>query len=654
MDTMSEQTDIMSEQTDTMPQTTDTDIEETPIVTDKIIKPVVDSPSSPECLLTALEELLDAQESAVAIDIARQDEHRIKIIAEGSALVPTIVKHLIDDNYYLHPTHYHNCEELLKFIAREGDLDDVMVELLMVTDERPCDNAVISAMRAMQDALLRETNGEYRHLEWCVNSIQSFVSELPLTMDLRDRNDASEMRMLDDNGQIKRICSIYFYLDLFVNGLRVPRELIEPPTEERKVFRENGHSRRNALIAFVIQLFAEPLGYLDLSAPTEIDGKQPPPSNLNAYAQEIARLMANHYVQMMRNPLYLIGYGERRHRWPHILPNIEEAMKILPTTDIFVIEAKAPFVALAIMYYVLFAENRMPSNAPQIYQPSYLFEMGLYYANALISKPDESYRTKGIKLAQKLLENMADELLGDETLYLDIHRQFSTNLIHLLDTTRVRKNSKTGVVLFQTYINKFRSTEAKVYHVRHLFTSTNNKKIQGFLVTFYKNIVAEQLDLCDDRDDIDFPDCCRDDQLNQILQHRACTLPDGIETDLVENSDVLVAGLNFLRFLVIRDRRNLTKLWDDIKSFEIAFLSPLREALDHSRAQYKLEEQRIRQNSANMLRGGLMDAEFAAMAEQNRLAAMHIARNTFDLIESLMTRVMECVESRRKTETMDS
>lgn len=623
-------------------------------------EPVEDSPSSPECLLTALEELLDSNDSDAALEIARKPEHRIKIIAEGSALIPAIVKHLNDNNYYRFPAHYHNCEELLKFIACEGDLDDVMVELLMVTDERPCDNAVISAMRSMQDALLRETAGEYRHVEWCVNSIQSFISELPLSMELRDRNDASESRMVDEGGEVTRICSMYFFLDLFIVGLRAPEQRLDPTPAESEVFRNNGHTRRNALIAFVIQLFGEPLGLLDLSSAAAIESgesspmrsqfqlPQPPATRLNDYSREITRLMANHYVQLIRNPLYLIGYGERRHRWPHVLPHMDDAMCTPPSTDIFVIESKAPFVALAVLYYVLFAEGHMPAAVPQIYQPTYLFEMGLYYANALISRPDEAYRTKGIKLARKLLENLGDELLGDETLYLDIHRLFSTNLIHLLDTTRVRKNSKAGVQLFQAYINQFRSTEAKVYHVEHLFAATSNKKIQGFLVTFYKNIVAAQLDICDDQPGTELPECCRDTILGRVLQRYACTSTLGMDVDLIEYSDLLVAGLNFLRFLVIRDRRNLTKVWNDIHMYDVVFLKPLRDALDHSRAQYQLEEQRIKLNASG---GGLAaDPEFVAMAEQNRLATVRIARNTLDLIESLMTRVMECVEARRKVD----
>lgn len=625
-------------------------------------EPVEDSPSSPECLLTALEELLDSNDSVTALEIARQPEHRIKIIAEGSALIPAIVKHLNDNNYYRFPAHYRNCEELLKFIACEGDLDDVMVELLMVTDERPCDNAVISAMRSMQDALLRETAGEYRHVEWCVNSIQSFISELPLSMELRDRNDASESHTVDEGGEITRICSMYFFLDLFIVGLRAPDQRLDPPPTGGEVFRNNGHTRRNALIAFVVQLFGEPLGLLDLSAAVAASEPhearfplpRPPATRLNDYSREITRMMANHYVQLIRNPLYLIGYGERRHRWPHVLPHMDDAMYTQPSTDIFVIESKAPFVALAVLHYALFAEGHMPAAVPQIYQPSYLFEMGLYYANALISRPDEAFRTKGIKLARKLLENLGDELLGDETLYLDIHRLFSTNLIHLLDTTRVRKNSKAGVQLFHAYISQFRSTEAKVYHVEHLFAATENKKIQGFLVTFYKNIVAAQLDECDDEPGTELPECCRDAVMGRVLQHYACISTIGLDADLIEYSDLVVAGLNFLRFLVIRDRRNLTKVWNDMRMYDVIFLKPLREALDHSRAQYQLEEQRIKLNASG---GGLAaDPEFVAMAEQNRLATVHIARNTLDLIESLMTRVLECVESRRKVdpEVVDS
>lgn len=609
---------------------------------------IADSPSSPEGLIPVMEKLLKARNGLDALEFLKLPENRVDVFTECGTLIHMIMAELNDDFFRAYPSYYCQCEDILKLIADEADVGEVVLELLDVIDVTHSDNTVVSILKAMQVCLLRDSDGASRPLEWCLNSIQSYVSELPLSMELRHRLDTSETHVEDEKDQIRRIVSFYYFLFLFYEP--VLDQIVTLDVTTQNIFRENEMSRRNVLASFIIQLFAEPIGFFDLSIP--LDAMQIGPTQMNNHIQDCMNSLTNHFTRLMTNPLRLIAYGERRHRWPYVLPCADEAMNARPTLDIFVIEEKAPFLALSIMFYVFIGENRLPANTPKIYEPIYLFEMGLYYANHLISKPDEAYRTKGIKLALKLLDNLQREELGDETLELDIHRFFSTNLINVLDTTRVRKNSKAGVELFQKYINKFKSTEAKLYHIRHLFTTTDNKKIHGFLIVIYKNIIALLLNRIDANPRMKLPDCCRGEALQYILEKYACILPDGLESDIVKNSDIIVAGLNVLRFLVIRDKRDLTELWASIRKYEVCFLNPLRDALECSRTQFKLEEQRIKEKKTpDLACQFLVDGEdLAAMADENRLQALQIGRNTFDLIESLLTRVQECIEVRQIAE----
>lgn len=599
-------------------------------------------------LLPILESLLSNKNGESALMLLRRPESRLRIFGECALLIASVMKELHEDNFRVHPFFYRDCEDLLKVIAMEADVGEVILELLEVVDVTRSDNTMISVLKAMQVCLLRaDHDGQHRALEWCLNSVQSYVCELPLAPELRYRLDSSETHVEDEHEQIRRIVSFYYFMFLFYEP--VLEQIIQYDgclLDESGLFRDGGLTRRNILLSFIIQLFAEPLSYFDTSVP--LNRTHIGPAQMNIYIQDCTNQLSRHFVRLMRNPMHLIGQGERRHRWPYILPCIDETVCSQATQDMFVIEEKAPFTALAVMFYVFLAARRMPADAPKIYRSTYIFEMGLYYANELISKPDESYRTKGLRLAIKLLDNLRSEDLGDETLELDIHRQFSTNLMIVLDTTRVRKNSKASVELFQKYIQKFRSPEAKFYHIRHLFTVTDNKKIHGFLIVMYKNLIAAQLNLVERQRKTDLPDCCRGEMLRYILRTYALTLPDGTETDLLKNSDIIVAALNVLRFLVIRDMFDFTQVWEDIDFYEREFIRPLRDALEMTRTQYQMEELRIKEEKAQKAATEVEvnGEKFGEMCAANRLQALNIARNTLDLIESLLLRVLECVEQR--------
>jgi hypothetical protein len=68
---------------------------------------------------------------------------------------------------------------------------------------------------------------------------------------------------------------------------------------------------------------------------------------------------------------------------------------------------------------------------------------------------------------------------------------------------------------------------------------------------------------------------------------------EGATQDILQISDRVVALLNFLRYLLLRDppNENVTKIWDFISTIEKHFIDPLRLALDLSKGHYrKLEK----------------------------------------------------------------
>ena len=129
-------------------------------------------------------------------------------------------------------------------------------------------------------------------------------------------------------------------------------------------------------------------------------------------------------------------------------------------------------------------------------------------------------------------------------------------------------------------------------------------------------------------------------------------LDKGVETDLIENADTTIAALNVLRFLLIRDKANNTDIYDYLKDIEESFLKPLRSALDLSRAHYKNEESLVKSGkdqlkaeetlmSVNVLG---TDGDLPVLDEEKKLNIIYGALNTFDMIDCLLSRVMEIIE----------
>ncbi|XP_037668598.1 glomulin-like [Choloepus didactylus] len=133
-------------------------------------------------------------------------------------------------------------------------------------------------------------------------------------------------------------------------------------------------------------------------------------------------------------------------------------------------------------------------------------------------------------------------------------------------------------------------------------------------------------------------------------------LPEGAETDLLQNSDRIMASLNLLRYLVIKDNENdcHTGLWTELGKIENNFLKPLHTGLNMSKADYEAEIKNSQENSQEVQKckdlcsltvGG---EEIPNMPPEMQLKVLHSALLTFDLIESVLARV-ELTEIKTKS-----
>lgn len=613
---------------------------------DAMVTETLDPPK--ESFSARLDELLVNKESQKALELIEDAKNERNVIENCSELITTVVKYLTDQNLAQNFELHNACERILIKIGTLGEESDAVFGLLEIIDSTETDNTVVSVLKALQALLLNQPQQNSRALEWVLNSVQQYASELPLSVQLRNRLDDEEEQLLEEEDEVKRIVSFYIFMIKFYEPIL--DKIIETEPANTMTFRDNGLTQRNILACFIIQLFGIPFAYLDLSDPTSNARSNKGVTLTNVYTRQCVTSMAQHLCKLVVNPMQLIVYGQRRALWPYVFSESDDPEKYsgMPL-DIFLLDAKVSLTSLAVMFYTLFVENLFEENKPKIYRGVYLLEMGLYFATDLLSGTEEALHTKGIRLATKLLQNLHNEQLDDDTLDLDIHKIFATKLIGVLDSTQVRRNSQMGVDLLQKYIGIFKTINAKYFHIQHLLDSTTNNKIRSLLVTIYKNVIAMEINAVDSNLQPEVSIYCRGEKLKWLLLNRICIMPRGVETDILQHNDLIMAALNMLRFIAIRDKKNATQIWDYMNEIEEKFLKTLRTSLDCTRAHYKLEEKRLQEKKATTtsIDVKIPGSEYMDMSDENQLRVLAIGQNTFDLIENVLFHLIECIEAYR-------
>lgn len=203
------------------------------------------------------------QEALTAIDDV---ENSMKIVDNCPDLIPTVVKYLTDQNLAQNFELHNACENMLIKIATKGNEDDVVIGMLEVIDSTKTDNTVVSVLKALQALLLKQGDGNTRAMEWVLNTVQQYASELPLSIHLRNRLDSEEEELLEEEDEVKRIVSFYIFMEKFYGPILM--QIIDTEQSNLSHFRNNGQTSRNILACFIIQLFGVPFAYLDLSDPT--------------------------------------------------------------------------------------------------------------------------------------------------------------------------------------------------------------------------------------------------------------------------------------------------------------------------------------------------------------------------------------------------
>ena len=581
-------------------------------------------------LISALSECLADGRTDDALSVIYNAKYGQCLKDKSWDIIPSVSKFLVQETVDNSPEVFDCCETLLKEVAQKANPEEALFEFLEQAESLENDVKFLAMLKPLQTVLFQLPNRRKQSLEWCLNMIHSHVKSLSVPKSYR--LEGKERALLDSDPDVCRITKIYmgivpFYMP-FVNEVSL-RQTAEYKTS----------LQRDLLVCSILHLLSQPLAFLDL----ECHGKSS--SAIWCVTEELLTLL----TCLVGDLMTFLEYAEKREAEGRVkgknnftTQNGDEDM--LSTQD------KIPVVSVAVLYYLILAEHIQLSKVPCVYSPLYIFQRCLYLIVLLMKYSEDLVVHKGLLLANAVLAMLSEGSVPCDVLESPTHREFVESLSKVMIYCEVEDFRKSAVLVLRNYLFKF-DAKGQYLLMSNLATAVNHAGILGYLTMLLKDMIINALNTAV------MPPYFTGKVLYDLIS-KYCSLEHGAETDLVENVDQIVSALNLIRFLALRDRENRTGMWDYVEFLEKSLLQPVRVGLKLSRAHYKLklqdleEEKKVVKKDKGFINksdviitvGG---QQLPNLPHENKVAVITSALNAFDLMESLLIRVDECIDSGR-------
>ncbi|XP_063462945.1 glomulin isoform X7 [Pan paniscus] len=382
-------------------------------------------------------------------------------------------------------------------------------------------------------------------------------------------------------------------------------------------------------------------------------------------------------------PKMIFNHGRKKRTWNYL--EFEEEDKQLADS-------------MASLAYLVFVQGIHIDQLPMVLSPLYLLQFNMGHIEVFLQRTEESVISKGLELLENSLLRIEDNSLLYQYLEIKSFLTVPQGLVKVMTLCPIETLRKKSLAMLQLYINKLDS-QGKYTLFRCLLNTSNHSGVEAFIIQNIKNQIDMSLKRTRNNKWFTGP------QLISLLD-LVLFLPEGAETDLLQNSDRIMASLNLLRYLVIKDNENdnqvccsllgvhstpslpgyhqwrpqnskdcclllpleassqrgtrqmpagallyETGLWTELGNIENNFLKPLHIGLNMSKAHYEAEIKNSQeaQKSKDLCSITVGGEEIPNMPPEMQLKVLHSALFTFDLIESVLARVEELIEIKTKS-----
>ncbi|XP_022912877.2 glomulin [Onthophagus taurus] len=551
-------------------------------------------------LTNQLKTLLNDRKIAQVSNLILNDETMKNIIENPWDIVPIITEHLNGKVEQSEPDFFLSCQSLLIQICEKLQPDDALLVLIKEIETIPQDSTLVILLVPLLKALLGVLSTKrINYLAWCLNAIQVYIDELPTPDNLNLEEE--EKLMMDADPTVARISNLY--QDVF-SFYEVVHE---------KVMDVNSGDLKEILLRNYLQLLGKPLVFLDMHLENKPKSK----------ARMVAERIVNKILEIDSN---IYGFFKN-----DFIKNHEDV--------------RIRILSLSTLFYLCLGEDYGCNRIPCVYDNVYIFQNSLRFIVKLFEYDNQFIIEKGLKLSQNLLLKTKNLTFNYHLLDSIYHCKFCQNLSTIIIYNPLEIYRKTGLEIFKNYLYRF-DDRGRYLLISNIKRTINNTSLNAYITTQYKEMLVEQLD----KKSI-ISEYFKDIKLRSLLRG-FCRLEHGIETDLIKEADQIIAALNLLRYLALRDKENVTNFWGYcIKEIENNFLVPLQTALSISRAHYELKLKEItsenahgdKLNNDSEVSVSIGGKNLPELTSGEKVKVINSSLTAFDVIESLLCRVNECL-----------
>ncbi|XP_038820155.1 glomulin, FKBP associated protein a isoform X3 [Salvelinus namaycush] len=508
-----------------------------------------------------------------------------------------------------------HCLAILTHLLEVCSPKELLVGLLEQVEEAHPDSiaeTVILLLQPLQKVLLRLGGRKASSVGMALSTLLGQVARLPVPQTKEQEED--------DVFNLCRCCSaLLVFVRPFVEEAKQSRT---PTPKEDEL--------RTELLKFCMKSLCEPLLEVQLKDPETLAE-----SPLRNFATEILGILSDIGESL---PDLLSHSLLRRREVPGFL---EE-------------EVCYPKESLASLAYLLFVQHIAMDTFPTVFSSVFVLQCNMEYINLFLSRTEESRLQKGLDLYEKSLVRVEDNSLPVQLMELKSFFSVPQNLVKVMTLCPIQHLRIKGLKVLQLSIDKF-DTEAKYKFFQCMLKTSHHAGVEGYIIKNIKNQI--DIALKPDKGNEWFMGAHLFPLLRQVL-----CLPQGPETDLLQNLDRVMESLNLLRYLLIRDKawRNQTGIWTELYKIEDYYMKPLRMGLNMSKAHYEAELQNTKDNSKktnakaesqiqeSVCSLTVGNEKMPNMTPEMQLQVLHSALHTFDMMESVLARIEEIIEVKEK------
>ncbi|KAM9239526.1 glomulin isoform 2-T2 [Leptosomus discolor] len=551
--------------------------------------------------------------AAQLLEVIQNEKNKVIIKNMGWNLISPLVRCIF--MYKQEDDKYEHCLKILYQLAQLCNPKELFLGLLeqieQTSGERVC-QTVMLLLQPLQTVLLKLQNKKAYSVGLSLAMIMNQLTPLPVPY--------TKQQIQEDKLGLCQCCNaVVDFAKPFVN---------EVVKNMEKSSEYNDMELKEELLKFCMKSLKYPLLTAQLE---QLEGIEEHP--FRHFATEIVNILWD-----IRELIPLV-FLHRKGKSPH-WENEEFAD----------IERKDSADSLACLSYLMFVQHFGMDCFPVVFSPSYLLQCNMMHIEVLLKRTEESVLSKGLDLFESCLLRMEDNSLLHQYLEFRVFINVPQDLVKVMTLCPIEHVRKKSLSILQLFIDKF-DAEGKYTLFRCLLKTSNHAGVEGYIIKNIKDQVHLSLTA---RDNIWFTGHHLISLLDLVL-----LLPEGAETDLLQHSDRIMASLNLLRYLVIKDCEsdNQAGVWTALAKIEQNFLKPLHVGLNMSKAHYEAEiknkkENRREAHSSNAVCSVTVGGEkMPAMTTEMQLQVLQSALFTFDLIESVLARVEELIEVKIKAVT---